>query len=106
MDSSNTKKNYGFYKALNEDMSSGKYRMSFKTRFGAGVIRFALVNSTGSASNPFKNKVYPLAINTGKIYMNTNANPIYTLTNDGDVKEGKINANQWVNVDSIMRSLI
>lgn len=102
VDSSNTKKNYGFYKALNEDMSSGKYRMSFKTRFGAGVIRFALVNSTGSASNPFKNKVYPLAINTGKIYMNTNANPIYTLTNDGDVKEGKINANQWVNVDSII----
>ena len=102
VDSSNTKKNYGFYKALNEDMSTGKYRMSFKTRFGAGVVRFALINSIGSASNPFKSKIYPLSINSGKIYMNTNANPIYTLTNDEGGKEAKINVNQWVNVDSII----
>lgn len=100
--SGTTKKNYGFYKPLDDNMISGKYRLSFKTRFSAGVIRFTLANSVGNASSPFGNKIYTLGINAGKIYMNNTDNVIYTVTDEDSTKAGKINADIWVNVDTII----
>lgn len=101
-DSGGTKKNYGYYKALNENIADGKYRLSFKTRFGAGVARFALVNSVSNASNPFSSKVYPLIIDSGKIYLNNNTNPIYTAKDDEENLLGKITAEQWINIDMVL----
>ncbi|MCD8391259.1 MAG: hypothetical protein LUD03_05425 [Firmicutes bacterium] len=101
-DSSGTKKNYGFYKALNENISEGKYRLSFKTRYDSGVARFALAESVDSASNPFKNKVYAFYIDSSaNVYVNSTDNPIYTATDDGsDI--AKITANMWINVDAVI----
>lgn len=101
-DSSGTKKNYGFYKALSQEITSGRYRLSFKTRFNAGVVRFALVSNVQSASNPFADKTYVLGIKSGSIYMNDEKLSIPTVTNDDGTTDSKINANQWINVDSIL----
>lgn len=100
-DTSGTKKNYGFYKALDNEISAGRYRLSFKTRLNTGVIRFALANSVGNGSNPFPNKIYALCIENGSVYVNNKANTIPVCINE-EIKESKINIGQWINIDAIL----
>ncbi len=101
-DANGTKKNYGFYKELNESLSTGRYRLSIKTRFGSGAVRFALATSVQSASNPFPQKVYVFGINGGNVYMNEEKNAITTYINDSGTEENAIRANEWINIDSII----
>lgn len=101
-DASGTKKNYGFYKALNQEITSGRYRLSFKTRFNAGIVRFALASTIQNASNPFPDKTYVLGIKSGNIYMNDEKIAIPTITKEDGTTDAKINASQWINVDSIL----
>lgn len=100
-DSSGTKKNYGYYKALGSEISSGSYRLSFKTRLNTGVIRFALANSVGNASNPFPNKVYALCIDSGNVFVNQDKNVLPICVKE-ESTVSKINAGQWINIDAIL----
>lgn len=100
-DASGTKKNYGYYKALGSEISSGSYRLSFKTRLNAGVIRFALANSVGNASNPFPNKVYALCIDSGSVFVNQDKNVLPICVKE-ESAVSKINVGQWINIDAVL----
>lgn len=102
VDSSGNKKNYSFYKPLDENITSGKYTLSYRMRYGAGVLRFALANSIGNASNPLAEKMYTMIIDSGKVYASNTDQSIPTLVNEEGNPEGKIHANEWINVDCII----
>lgn len=103
VDAGGNKKNYAFYKPLEEEISTGKYNLSFKMRYSAGVLRFALVNTVGNASNPLgNNKIYTTIVDAGKVYSYDTSHSVITSYDDEKKEQGKISTGQWVNVDCIL----
>lgn len=104
VDSSGNKKNYSYYKPLDNgaELSSGRYRISYQVRYGAGIVRFALANKIGSASSPLASKIYTNIISMGNVYASNNEQGILTYYDEEGNEKYSISANKWVNVDCIL----
>ena len=100
--SSGQKKNCGFTRALDSPIASGRFRISFKARFGDGELVFALSNTKGTTTWPMEGGEKILTLD-GSANVFGEAGPFVTLSADETpVPQAMINAGEWMDVDMII----
>lgn len=100
--SSGQKKNCGFTRALGSSIASGRFRVSFKARFGNGELVFALSNTKGTTTWPMEGGEKILTLD-GSANVFGEAGPLVTLSADETpVLQTAINAGEWMDVDMII----
>ena len=100
--SSGQKKNCGFTRALDSPIASGRFRVSFKARFGDGELVFALSNTKGTTTWPMEGGEKILTLD-GSANVFGEAGPFVTLSADETpVPQAMINAGEWMDVDMIV----
>ena len=100
--SSGQKKNCGFTRALDSPIASGRFRVSFKARFGDGELVFALSNTKGTTTWPMEGGEKILTLD-GSANVFGEAGPFVTLSADETpVPQAMINAGEWMDVDMII----
>ena len=100
--SSGQKKNCGFTRALGSSIASGRFRVSFKARFGNGELVFSLSNTKGTTTWPMEGGEKILTLD-GSANVFGEAGPFVTLSADETpVLQATINSGEWMDVDVII----
>ena len=100
--SSGQKKNCGFTRAFASPIASGRFRVSFKARFGNGELVFALSNTKGTTTWPMEGGEKILTLD-GLANVFGEAGPLVTLSADETpVLQATINSGEWMDVDMII----
>lgn len=99
-DSANTKKNFGLYRALESDVASGRYRISFKAMIDAGSLTVQLGDAINTTTTLFKNSVKLLTLDGKTVTGYQALQP--SITVNGDVAQAAVNMSRWVDVDLIV----
>ena len=100
-DANNTKKNMGLYHALDGDVASGRYRISFKVMIDAGGFSVLLGDAVNSTTTVFKNSISLLKLDGTTVTSYQATTPSVTLSAEGE-PQAKVNAGRWVDVDLIV----
>ena len=100
-DASNTKKNMGIYRALDADVASGRYRISFKAKIEAGTVNFLLGDAINTTTTLFKNSVVLMTLTGTAVTGYQNLVPEVTIGEDGK-PQARVNTSRWVDFDLIV----
>ena len=100
-DANNTKKNMGLYHALDGDVASGRYRISFKVMIDAGGFSVLLGDTVNTTTTVFKNSISLLKLDGTTVTSYQATTPSVTLSAEGE-PQAKVNAGRWLDVDLIV----
>ncbi|MBQ4440272.1 MAG: hypothetical protein II909_03955 [Kiritimatiellae bacterium] len=102
-DSGTSKKNGGFAQAFADSatVSGGRIRVSFKTLYTQGTLRFALSSSAGNSTSPMNGGDVVATLDGSAAVCGASAN-VTLSADDTPVAQSTINSDEWMDVDMII----